>query len=278
MSVPAADMAEGYPVISVAERFVRARQQGSSLPDFPGPVPADLTTGYKVQDHAIGLWPDAVAGWKVGRIPPEHEERLAMHRLCGPVFAKSVWTNTPGEVTEFPVFVGGFAAVEAEFVVRVARDAPADKLAWTTEEAAEMIGAMHIGMEPASSPLATINILGPTVVVSDFGNNAGLIVGPEIADWRTRALEDLVCETLIEGEVLGRGGAFTLPGGPIESLRFLLENTARRGRPLKAGMLICTGAAAGIHDVVAGQDAAVRFGAYGEILCRAVAAQASEPN
>ncbi len=276
MSVPAASMADGFPIDDVAARFVRARRSATALPDYPGPVPSDLATGYRVQDAALKLWPDEVVGWKVGRVPPEHEERLQSNRICGPVFARSLWHVKPGEVTPFPVFEGGFAAVEAEYVARIAFDAPADRLTWTTKEAAELIAALHIGMEPAGSPLASINILGPTVVVSDFGNNAGLMVGAEIADWRSRRIEDLRCETVIEGQVVGQGGAFILPGGPVESIRFLAENTARRGRPLKAGMYICTGAAAGIHDIVAGQSAAVRFDGHGEIACRAYRAQPAE--
>lgn len=276
MSVPAASMADGFPIDDVAARFVRARRSATALPDYPGPVPSDLATGYRVQDAALKLWPDEVVGWKVGRVPPEHEERLQSNRICGPVFARSLWHVKPGEVTPFPVFEGGFAAVEAEYVARIAFDAPADRLTWTTEEAAELIGALHIGMEPAGSPLASINILGPTVVVSDFGNNAGLMVGAEIADWRSRRIEDLRCETVIEGQVVGQGGAFVLPGGPVESIRFLAQNTARRGRPLKAGMYICTGAAAGIHDIVAGQSAAVRFDGHGEIACRAYRALPAE--
>ncbi|MBP7814646.1 MAG: 2-keto-4-pentenoate hydratase [Phenylobacterium sp.] len=269
-------MADGFPIDDVAARFVRARRSATALPDYPGPVPSDLATGYRVQDAALKLWPDEVVGWKVGRVPPEHEERLRSNRICGPVFAKSLWHVKPGEVTPFPVFEGGFAAVEAEYVARIAFDAPADKLSWTTEEADALIGALHIGMEPAGSPLASINILGPTVVVSDFGNNAGLMVGAEIADWRSRRIEDLRCETVIAGQVMGQGGAFVLPGGPVESIRFLAENTARRGRPLKAGMYICTGAAAGIHDIVAGQSGAVRFDGDGEIACRAFRAQPGE--
>ncbi|MBR7620385.1 2-keto-4-pentenoate hydratase [Phenylobacterium sp. 20VBR1] len=266
-------MADGFPTDDVAARFVRARRSAAALPDYPGPVPSDLATGYHIQDAALKLWPDEVIGWKVGRVPLEHEERLQANRIFGPVFAKSLWHVKPGDVTPFPVFVGGFAAVEAEYVARIAHDAPADKLSWTTKEAAELIGALHIGMEPAGSPLASINILGPTVVVSDFGNNAGLMVGAEIAGWKAMRLEDLRCETVIEGQVVGQGGAFILPGGPVESIRLLAENTARRGRPLKAGMYICTGAAAGIHDIVAGQSGAVRFDGHGEIACLAYPAK-----
>lgn len=272
MSVGTADTAEAYPVRSVAERFVQARRAARPLPDFPGVLPSDLATGYRIQDAALDLWDDQVVGWKVGRVPPEHEPRLKAPRIFGPVFSQALWHVQPGDVTPFPVFVGGFAAVEAEYVARIGRDAPADKRDWTTDEAADLIAAMHIGMEPAGSPLASINILGPIAVVSDFGNNAGLMVGPEIPDWRARALEDLRCETVINGQVLGQGGAFVLPGGPVESVRLLAENLARRGRPLRQGMYICTGAAAGIHDILPGQEGAVRFEGYGEIRCAAVAA------
>jgi 2-keto-4-pentenoate hydratase len=272
LSVQTADPAEAYPVDSVAERFVRARRAAAALPAFPGELPGDLATAYRIQDAALRLWDDEVVGWKVGRVPPEHEERLQKSRIFGPVFKRALWFVQPGAVTAFPVFVGGFAAVEAEYVVRLAHDAPPGKLEWNLDEAAELVAAMHIGMEPAGSPLAPINILGPTAVVSDFGNNAGLMVGGEIAGWRDRALEDLRCETVVAGQVMGRGGAFVLPGGPLESLRLLAENVAARGRPLMKDMYVCTGAAAGIHDIVAGQEGAVRFEGLGEIRCTALAA------
>ncbi len=53
----------------------------------------------------------------------------------------------------------------------------------------QLVSGLHVGIEAAGSPLAAINELGPTVVVSDFGNNAGLLLGPAIPDWRKRPLE-----------------------------------------------------------------------------------------
>ena len=261
---------------AIARHFVEARQSAQFLPEFPGAFPNDLATGYATQDAAISLWPDDVVGWKIGRMPPEFEAKLRAPRIAGPVFRRQLWTVGAGEtdvVTPFPVFVGGFAAVEAEYVVRVGHDAPAGKVDWTLEEALAITASLHIGMEPAGSPLATINKLGPTVVVSDFGNNNGLILGPEIHGWRGMAWEDLACETWIEGTRVGTGTAASIPGGPIEALRFLLEHLARRNRPLKAGDLVTTGAATGIHDITAGQSAVVRFGPCGELRCKAVQAK-----
>ena len=135
------------------------------------------------------------------------------------------------------MFAKGFAAIEAEFVVQLAKDAPANVAEWTTETARRFVKAMYIGIEIASSPLANINDFGPAVVASDFGNNAGLLLGAEIVDWQTRSLESLNCETRIDGVVVGRGSAAAVSGGPLAALAFALRCNARRGRPLRAGEL-----------------------------------------
>src|ERR1700754_4141442 len=197
---------------AIAEQFVRARLDASALPDFPGTIPATLNTAYAYQDRAIALWPDFVAGWKVGRIGPPWLERLGEDRLVGPIFRRGIRLAPPEQQVEFPVFDGGFAAVEAEFVFRLGADAPSDKIHWTPEEAGHLAMALHIGIETAGSPLATINDLGGAVVISDFGHTAGWLLGPAITDWRARSFDTLTTETFIEGRSVGRGGAMSLPG------------------------------------------------------------------
>src|SRR3546814_20742925 len=83
-----------------------------------------------------------------------------------------------------PVFADGFAAAEAEFLLRVGTPPPADQKRFTTEEATAHIDMVHLGIEIASSPLPTINDPGPTVTSSDFGNKNGLGIRPAIATSR----------------------------------------------------------------------------------------------
>jgi 2-keto-4-pentenoate hydratase len=257
---------------AVAEQFVRARLEAESLLDFPGTIPSTLNTAYAYQDRAIALWPDNVAGWKVGRIGPPWLERVGEDRLVGPIFRRGIRLAPPEALIDFPVFKGGFAAIEAEFVFRLGVDAEPDKTQWTAEEAAQVVSGLHIGIETAGSPLAAINELGPTVVVSDFGNNAGLLLGPAIAGWRNRSFESLTCEAFVEERSVGRGGALSLPGGPLAAVAFALGRCARRGLPMKAGYVISTGATTGIHDIRIGQSGRVRFDGVAELLCRAVPA------
>jgi 2-keto-4-pentenoate hydratase len=255
---------------AIAAAFVRARRAAAPLAKYPGPVPPDRISAYACQEAAIVLWPDAIAGWKIGRPAPGLEKAFGENRLIGPIFKRAV--RKAEGVVEAPFIDGGFGAVEAEFVLKIGRDAPPEKIDWTIEEAADIVGAMHIGVEMAGSPFAGINALGPTVTVSDFGNNTGLILGPEVKGWRARADADLVSETFIDGASVGRGTASTAIGGPFDALRFLLGHAAERGRPLTAGQLVSTGAVTGVHEILIGQSAKMVFGDDGEIRCAAVRA------
>ncbi len=263
--------ADAPTLAAIADGFVGARRQGRALPGFPGDIPDDLVTAYRVQDMAIARWPDRVVGWKVGFIAPERRDVSGDERLLGPIFARQLQMTT-GSQSVFEVFGGGFGAVEAEYVLRVDEDVPGDKTEWTPEEAAAVLSTLFVGMEVASSPLATINQLGPRVVVSDFGNNNGLVMGAEIPAWTERSDASLTCTTWIDGRQVGQGGATTLPGGLRAAFAFALARSARRGRPLKAGDLIATGNATGIHDILPGQQARIDFDGHGSIECLATAA------
>ncbi|HJS79047.1 MAG TPA: hypothetical protein VJ748_00365, partial [Vitreimonas sp.] len=143
-------------VREIAGTLVAARQEAKALPGFPGEPPDSLAISYRVQDEAIALWPDEIAGWKIGRVPPHQVEMLGADRIAGPIFKHLVWAAGGAEVA-IPVFERGFAAVEAEYVLRIAHDVPPEDTEWTREDAAGLVAAMHIGVETAGSPLATIN-------------------------------------------------------------------------------------------------------------------------
>lgn len=252
---------------AIAQEFVSTRLKAQPLPAFPGTLPADLNAAYTVQDAAIKIFPDEVAGWKIGKMPADLISVLGAKSVSGPVFRKDVHYAAPGGTVEYGMFVGGFAAVEAEYMFEIGEDAPADKTVWSSDDVTAIVKRMICGVETAGSPLATINKVGPLAVVSDFGNNNGIIVGAEIPNWRDRVLTELTCETFINGKSVGTGMAANVPGGPLESLRFVAEVCAKWGRPLKAGMLITTGAITGIHDVLPGEVARVEFKGLGAIQC-----------
>ena len=236
-----------------------------------------MAAGYAVQDAAIGLWQDNIAGWKVGLVPPAEQARLGTNRLSGPIFSRKV-TRSGAVPTHLAAIQGGFAAIEVELVAAIGVDAEPGKTQWTVEEAAAMVGSWYLGVEFAASPLATINDLGATVVISDFGNNNGLIVGQRLDAALLSDPSKLQCRASIDGREVGQASAAAIPGGPVEAVRFLLGHLAARGRPLRAGQWVSTGAVTGVHQILPGQNGSAELIGRGRIeVTIGVATQSSPP-
>ena len=249
-----------------ARAFVEARHDGKVVASYPGEIPTTLDAAYAVQDAAIALWPDTLSGWKVGGISPEWRERATADRLVGPVFSKQVHEDIGG-VTEMPIYRSGFAAVEGEVTAVIGKDVPAGKTDFSLDDARSFIASLHVGVEIASSPFPEINDHGPLVTITDFGNNMGLIIGEKINGWEDFGIEDWVFETRINDDLVGSGTPTGMPGGPLESVRHALENTARREFPIRKGMMILTGAVTGVHRTAVGDVASVMLSGGKPIQC-----------
>ena len=248
----------------VAASFVAARKSAQSLSEYPGTIPETLQAAYAIQDHAIGLFAAPIGGWKVGRIMPPLSENYGANRLSGPIFGESI---ANGNSNTGYVFDRGFGAAEAEFLLRIGTDVDPDKTEYSMAEVAALIDSVHIGIEVASSPLSLINDLGPAVTISDFGNNNGLLIGPEVLDWRDSGFADWDVVTVIDGTEIGRGKASAFPDGPIGSVKFRIENLAERSILLTVGTWVSTGAVTGVHKVAAGQHVVAHFGRDLKIEC-----------
>jgi 2-keto-4-pentenoate hydratase len=252
---------------TIADVFVKARRAAQALADYPGTPPKALGEAYVLQDAAISLFGGTIAGWKVGRINPPWLEQLGTSRLAGPIFSHSIQSAANGHIPTGEIFNEGFGAAEAEFVFRVGTAPAAGQTRFTIDDGAALIDTVYCGIEIASSPFPGINELGPLVTISDFGNNNGLLLGPEIPDWRASGLVDWEVATSIDGALVGTGAAKSFPGGPLESVRFLIENLVGRGIPVTPGLLISSGAVTGVHEVVRGQSVEARFGDYCSMHC-----------
>lgn len=242
-------------VTRIARSFVEARRAGTALPDYPGTMPAALDDAYAVQDAAIALAGGKIVGWKVGRINPPID---GIDRLAGPIFATTIATANGAELA-MPVFGDGFAAAEAEFLLRIGAAPDPAKTDYTIDEARELIDAVHVGIEIASSPFPGINEHGPTVTISDFGNNNGLVVGEAIDGWRDIDLDSWPVEFRINGKHVGAATTATMLDGPFGAARFLFEAIAARGIALTPGQWISTGAVTGVHPVAIGDRVEASF-------------------
>lgn len=232
----------------ISEQLTAARAKAQALPGFPAGQPETLEDAYRVQDHSIAAWDDDVVGWKVGGVPPTYQDRFTDKRLVGPVFRKALRHAVAGKRTAMPAFVGGFAAIEPEFIVELGGTPAEDR--------------MYIGVEIASSPVPSLNDYGPTAIICDFGNQNGVLIGPEIKDWRGRS-GDLRVVAEIDGDTVGDKTLSNFPDDALAAVDFLREVSARRGYDLPAGTLVSSGAITGVHDSSVGALSRLDFGELG---------------
>lgn len=228
------------------------------MPGPPPGLPDDLDTAYAIQHHSISEWPDSVAGWKVGGVPADYVERFNETRLAGPVFARSVVHANEQRAARMPVFSAGFAAIEPEFVLRIGRKRSEDRL--------------FIGAEIASSPIPAINDFGPTAVISDFGNNNGLLIGSEIEEWLNES-EPVTVTAHIDNEQVAAREVSAICGDVEAARKFLFDLAERLGFALPPGTYISTGAITGVHEATIGASSKLDFGRFGELRLELVQAK-----
>ena len=243
-------MSESIPAIlrEISEQLTSGRTHARTLSGFPGAVPETLEDAYLVQDNSIAAWDDEVAGWKVGGVPPSYQDRFTDKKLVGPVFRNALYYGGHKGPVQMHAFVGGFAAIEPEFIVELGATPEEDRL--------------YIGVEIASSPVPALNDYGPAAIICDFGNQNGVLIGPEIVDWRSQG-RNLRVIAEIDDEVVGDKTLSNFPDDAYASVDFLREVSARRGYDLPPGTFVSSGAITGVHQTAVGAKSRIDFGDLG---------------
>lgn len=250
---------------AISSAFVDARTSHRALSEFPGQLPDTLAEAYAIQALSIERWDQQIAGWKVGGIKPPLRQVLGADRLTGPIFANRVCHAQPGVVSPMKAFANGFIAVEAEFVIRLGKvDALPDRCT-RLEDLMSVIDAVHVGVEIASSPLRIINQLGPLAVISDFGNNAGLLIGARLEQWSPDILDGTAMCVELDDQVVGQCCAPAGLDGPLGAVAFLIAHARRMGQTLPPGTWVSSGAVTGIHPAQLGSVARVTLDGYPSI-------------
>ena len=259
------------PYLSLAENLIAARQSCSPLDAFPGPLPETPQDAYHILDLCIAGWNDTLVGWKVAGLKPELHRQFNAQRQSGPVFKQSLQLSTGNDHILAPVFAEGFAAIEAEFIIELADISSLPTSNLTIEDAKKAIAKVFIGIEIASSPMKDTHSYGILSPISDFGNNAGVIVGPEITNWQDLDLSTVDVSVNIANDTVGTGNTKPGLGGPFGAVGYLIEHLAMRGHTVGAGTYISSGAITGVHQAAIGVPCKVAFDGIGSISLELVA-------
>ena len=186
----------------VAAEFVKARRSAGSFDEVSGRAAARPRFGLSLPGRGhrpVGRRHSRLEGRLDSRTAEPAIRRTAPR---GPdLQAPACSAPMAAAVINAPVFAHGFAAIEAEFVLQLAKDAPANVTEWTAETARRFVKTMFIGIEIASSPLSQHQRLWPGRRRQRLRQQCGPAArrrSPRLAVARPRTR--MHCETRIDGE------------------------------------------------------------------------------
>ena len=235
-------------------------------------APASLEEAYAVQDEVHQLFRAAgwgeLAGHKIALTSKPVQELCGVDQPAGgAIFARTVH-RSPATVR-----LGDFMhlGLEFELGLRLGADLPPSGAPYTRDSVAHAVATCMPAFELIEDRGADYGNLDAASILTDKCWCGGVVLGPEVADWRRLDLASAPVELVWNGEVVDRGVTGAAMGHPFEGLAWLANLLAARGRARPAGELVITGSALKTRFPEAGDAITYRIEGLGETSIRVVA-------
>jgi 2-keto-4-pentenoate hydratase len=232
-------------------------------------APASLAEAYEVQDEVHRLFREAgwgeLAGHKIALTSKAVQELCGVDQPAGgAIFARTVHTS-PATVRLADFMHLG---LEFELGVRLGAGLPASGAPYTRESVAGAVATCMAAFELIEDRGADYGDLDAASILTDKCWCGGVVLGPEVADWRQLDLTSAAVELIWNDEVVDRGVTGAAMGHPFEGLAWLANLLASRGRAMKAGEIVITGSALRTRFPEAGDRITYRIAGLGETSVR----------
>jgi 2-keto-4-pentenoate hydratase len=253
-------------VEDAAAYLAAARRDGRVIEALPETCrPQTLAEGYDVQKAFCAIWPDTVAGWKIGATAVPTMDRFGVKEpMYGPFFARTVHASPakPAAPTRHAMLL------ESEFAYRFGRDLPARAMPYTREEIVDAVDAIIPAFEIVGTRYTQVPFGDVGSVVADCMLNAAMVLGTPVTDWRGLDIPRHPVRLTVDGVVRGEGTGSDALGDPRKVLDWVVEKLRVAGIGLKKGQILSTGTCTGMVPIKAGETAVADFGMLGRIeLC-----------
>lgn len=239
--------------------------------DF-APLLADLAPGsfdaaYDIQDALVALKSDEsgpIAGWKIALTTPQMRAMVGVNDSIGGTLHRGQIQKSPGRVRAADYV---HLIVEFEVGVQLAEDLPAADAPYTRERVAQAVGAVMPALEIADDWNADYKTLSQHALqlAADNAWNEGAVLGEPVTEWQRLDLAETRGIATINGKVVGEGYGRDAMGHPFESVAWVANHLARRGRGLWRGAVVITGSLVTSKFPVAGDEIRFELDALGAV-------------
>lgn len=255
-----------------ARALFDAHQARETFADLPGDrQPRDMDEAYAIQDELVALWQEAgrgtIGGYKIGVTSPAIQAMVGLDQpIVGAVFAPTI-QSSPGTVRGAEY---GRLGIECEIAVKIGRDLPPAGAPFDRAALAEAVDACMAAFEVIDDRDADYRRLNALSLIADNSWNAGVVLGPEMREWRALDLAAVAGALTVNGEAAGEGVGGDALGHPLDSAAWLANNLAGRGRTLAAGMIVMTGSIIATKFPKPGDEARFAVAGLGEGAVRVI--------
>lgn len=251
-------------LVSLLATLRRERRQQSGLD--PRLVPADKDAAYRIAGEVAATLGWEVVGWKIAAAKPAMQRALRTDSpIYGRVFAPFL-VASPFELPRGPLL---HPLVEPEYVARLGADLPPRAKAYAQEEIADAVVSLHPGVEIAECRFVHDAAFPPLpAILADGAASGTIVLGPAIADWRTRDVEGQQVVMRVNGAERRRGTAREALDHPLVPLTWLANELSRTGVGLRAGQIVSTGTLTGMVLAKPHEEYVVDFGSFGSVTVR----------
>lgn len=224
--------------ISAASRILADAFVNHRLID---PLPADVAPtafdeAYEIQDATLALSGAKQAGWKLAVATRAAQEKIgADGPLVGPLLDGRILSDG-AQLTTNDLH---FPNIEAEIAV-VMDSTPAPDA--TSSDILDHIRSMHLAIEIADRRYHEKQ--DPIQTLADLNSTGYFVLGQEIEGWRDLGFIGGKVTTKSDGEILASNDDPDAWPEIFGGLEYLVVFLAKRGKSLKAGDVITTGACA----------------------------------
>ena len=248
---------------TAAAALYAARTSHAVLGDPPGGV-ADLAEAYRIQDAFVALMQaddGPTVGWKVALTSPVMQQMCGVDHPCEGAVLRDRVHLSPAVCDTAKL---GRLGVEAEIALTIGQDMTGTNGAYTADSAAACVSAARAAIELVDDQNADYAAITAIRLVANNSLNAGIVVGPEVKDWRALDLGRVKGAMLIDGVVVAEGTGADILGHPLNAVIWLANSLNARGRMLKAGDVVMCGSFVRTQFPAAGQTVTCRVQGLGE--------------
>ncbi len=229
--------------IDIAARQLADAAQARIVVEVLDAEPADIETGYRIQDAGHRLHGGEFIGWKVGCTSALAQKYLGVDSPVSGRYRTDQVLSAAAQIATSDFSTAAHLEVEVGFRLLADIDAP-------PAEAAQLADAVEAfaAIEVVAGRLAAFPLIPGPQLVADNVAGAAMVVGPtlDLDAAGIRGLDTAPVTLTIDDEEVASGRGEDALGHPLEVLSWLAGHAAQRGTPLRSGDLVITGTCTGL--------------------------------